>query len=137
MSRYFIFLVPAMYEYHTCTVGWSDFHFFLQFSKTGTLLSIGYIFMSSIPKNRRILQRARGVHARQNFYFKKITGTLKMNIFFLSWQEPSSYIKDQLPKIDFKIRGCLVFFFYFSKMAKTVFDQKDSKKNIFRVSLHF
>ena len=35
-----------------CRVGWSDFHF-LRFSKMGTLLSIGYIFMSSIPKNRR------------------------------------------------------------------------------------
>ena len=131
MSRYFIFLVPAMYEYHTCTVGWSDFHFFLQFSKTGTLLSIGYIFMSSIPKNRRILQRARGVHARQNFYFKKITGTLKMNIFFLSWQEPSSYIKDQLPKIDFKIRGCLVFFLIFQKWQKRFLTKKIVKKIFF------
>ena len=53
-----------------------------------------------------------------------------MNIFFLSWHEPSSYIKDQLPKIDFKIKGCLEFF-YFSKMAKTVFDLKNRKKNIF------
>ena len=32
-------------------IGWSDFHFF-RFLKTGTLLYIGYIFMSSIPKNR-------------------------------------------------------------------------------------
>ena len=32
-------------------IGWSDFHFF-RFSKTGTPLYIGYIFMSSIPKNR-------------------------------------------------------------------------------------
>ena len=43
---------------------------FLRFLKTGTLLSIVYIFMSSIKKNRR----------RQNFHFQKITGTLKMKI---------------------------------------------------------
>ena len=90
------------------------FSLFLRFSITGTLLSIGYIFMSSIPTNRRILR-----HVRQNFHFQKFTGTLKMNSFFKSWHEPSSYIKDQLPKIEFKIRGCLVFFLS-SKMAKTV-----------------
>ena len=48
----------------------------------------------------------------------------------------SSYIKYQLPKIEFKIRGCLVFFFFF-KNSKTVFDLKNSKKIFFRVSLQF
>ena len=62
------------------TEGWGDFHF-LRFSKMGTLLSIGYIFMSSIPKNRRISPRARAAHDRQSFIFFLITGTLKMNIF--------------------------------------------------------
>ena len=37
-----------------------------------TLLSIGYIFMNSILKNRRILPRARAVHTGQNFHFQKI-----------------------------------------------------------------
>ena len=74
--------------------------------------------------------------ARQKFHFQKITGTLKMYIFFC-WHEPSfSYIKGQLPKIEFKISGCLEFF-YSSKMAKTVFDLKKSKKILFRVSFHF
>ena len=59
------------------TLGWSDFHFFLLFSKMGTLLYIGYIFMSLIPKNQRIFLRG-----QQNFHFLKITGTLKMNNFF-------------------------------------------------------
>ena len=60
------------------------------------------------------------------FIFKKIkiTGTLKMNFFFCS-HEPSSYIKDQLPKIEFKIRGCLVFFLFF-KIAN-FFDLKNSR----------
>ena len=38
-------------KFRGTVIGWSDFHFF-RFSKTGTLLYIGYIFMSSIPKNR-------------------------------------------------------------------------------------
>ena len=54
-----------------------------------------------------------GEFCRQNFHFQKITGTLKMNIFFKSWHEPSFYIKDQLPKIEFKIRDCLAFFLFF------------------------
>ena len=64
-------------------------YIFLQFWKMGTLLSISSIFMSSIPKNRRILPRARSVHERQNFHFRKIARTL---IFFLL-QKPSFYIK--------------------------------------------
>ena len=54
---------------------------YFRFSKMGTLLSIGYIFMSSIPKNLRILPHARAAHARQSFYFQKITETLKI-IFY-------------------------------------------------------
>ena len=52
-----------------------------------------------------------------------------MNIF-LSLQKPSFYIKEQLSKIKFKIRICLVFF-YFSKMAKTVFKLKHSKTKFY------
>ena len=62
------------------------FSLFLRFSITGTLLSIGYIFMSSIPTNRRILLRARAAHARQKFSFSKKQGPWKMKIFFkLAW----------------------------------------------------
>ena len=61
-------------------VGWSDFLFFW-FSKTGTLLLIGFIFMSSILKNWRILPSAHAKHSQQIFYFQKIIETLKMNIF--------------------------------------------------------
>ena len=80
----------------------------------GILLSIGYIFMSFIQKNWRILRAA---HARQSFHFQKITGTLKMNE--LSLQKPSFYVKEQLSKIKFKI-----IIYFLSKMAKTVFDLK-------------
>ena len=38
------------------------------------MLSIGYICMSSIPKNRRILPQA-----RQSFHLQKITETLKIH----------------------------------------------------------
>ena len=66
---------PYTTRLHTPTLGWSDSHFF-GFSKMGTLLSIGYIFMSLFPKNRQIEQ-----HARQSFHFQKITETLKIYIF--------------------------------------------------------
>ena len=72
------------------TVGWSDLHF-LRFSKMGTLLSIAYIFMSSIPKDRR------------SFHFQKITGTLKIYIFFENLQKASCYIKEQSQDIKFEI----------------------------------
>ena len=79
--------------------------------------------MSSIPKNRRILARA-----QQSFHFQKITGSLKLKSeYFLSLQKPSFYIKEQLAKRKLKIIICLVFF-YFSNMAKTVFDLKNSKQ---------
>ena len=48
-----------------------------------------------------------------------------MNISFESWHEPSFYIKDQLPKIEFKIRDNF-FIFFSSQLAKMVFDLKTS-----------
>ena len=87
------------------TVGWSDLHF-LRFSKMGTLLSIAYIFMSSIPKDRR------------SFHFQKITGTLKIYIVFENLQQPSLYIKEHLSKRIFKIKMCLVFLVIFQKWRK-------------------
>ena len=50
---------------------------FLQFLKMGSLLSIGYIFMNSIPKNWQILPCAHALHSRQSFHFQKIIGILK------------------------------------------------------------
>ena len=58
---------------------------FLRFSKMGTLLSISYIGMSSIPKNRRILQRARAA----TISFSKHHRDLKNDFFFFSLQKPS------------------------------------------------
>ena len=99
------------------------FTFFAIFENGHIAIDWLYLYtVSSIPKNRQILQRARAAHARQNFHSFKITGTLKF-FFFLIRHEPSFYIKDQLPKIEFKIRDCLVFFFS-SKMAKTIYDLK-------------
>ena len=49
-----------------CKLGLSVFLIFLLFFRADTLLSIGYIFMSSIQKNRQILP-----HVRQSIHFKK------------------------------------------------------------------
>ena len=88
---------------HACGIGWSDFHFFAIFKNGHIAIDWLYFFYEFNSKKSA---------AQQNFHFQKITGTLKINIF-LSWREPSSYIKDQSPKIEFKIRACLVFFLFF------------------------
>ena len=98
-------------------IGWSDFNF-LQFLKIGTLLSIGYIFMSSKPNNWRILPCARVAQALQSVHFLKITGTLKMNIFFKVCKNLSFYIKEQMSTRKFKIRICLEFCFIFQNWRK-------------------
>ena len=70
-------------------------------------------FYDHVFKNRRIPLRA-----RQNFHFQKITETLKMIIFWKlpeNFQKTSFYIKEQLSKIEFKIRIGLVFHFIFQK----------------------
>ena len=46
-------------------------------------------------------------------------------------QNPFQYIKEQLKKIKFEIKIFLLFFYNFPKMAKTVFDLKNSKKKLF------
>ena len=76
-----------------------------------------FIFFSS--------QLAKMVFDLKTSFFLKSTGTLKMNISFESWHEPSFYIKDQLPKIEFKIRDNF-FIFFSSQLAKMVFDLKTS-----------
>ena len=49
-----------------------EWFFILFFSKTGTLLLIGYIFMSSIPKNWQILPSAHATNSQKFFcFFKK------------------------------------------------------------------
>ena len=66
------------------------------------ILEIGHIaddqvyFMSSIPKIYEIRSAL-----WQSFHFQKITGTLKINIFFFSLHKPSFYIKEQLLKRKF------------------------------------
>ena len=51
-----------------------------------------------------------------------------MNIFFENFQNPTLHIKEQSPKIKFEIKVCKKFFFIFQKMAKRVFDLKNSEK---------
>ena len=60
------------------------------------------------------------------FIFKKLQGPLKGIIFSENLQNPSLYIKEQSPIIKFEIKSCLIFL-KFPKIAKTVFDLKNSK----------
>ena len=100
----------------THTLVWSDFHFF-RFLKMGTLLSIVYIiFMSSFLKNRRI-----------SFSFSKIIDTLKIYFFFnFRLSEPFLLQKRTIVKNRIQNLNLFSILFYFSKMAKTVFDLKNS-----------
>ena len=77
-------------------------HFFARF-KTGTVLQIRYIFISPIPKNRRICP-----HARQSFHFQKLARTLKIS-FSAHLQMPSLFFKEQSSKRKFCIQFCLIF----------------------------
>ena len=77
---------------------------FFRLSKMGTLLLLVYIFMSSFLKNQRILLCVHG----KIFIFKK---SLKMDIF-LKLPEIFLLYKEQQSKIEFKIRICLVFFYF-------------------------
>ena len=105
-------LLEFMYTLCTHTLVWSDFHFF-RFLKMGTLLSIVYIiFMSSFLKNRRI-----------SFSFSKITDTLKI-YFFFKLSEPFLLQKRTIVKSRIQNLNLFSILFYFSKMAKTVFDLK-------------
>ena len=107
-----------------CTLGWSDFHFFAIF-ETGTLLSIGNIFMSSIPKNRWILQRRAAKCS-----FSKNHGPWKLIFFF---KLPWTFLLRQRPiaKNIIQIKGCLEFFFIFQKWRKRYLIQKIEKKYFF------
>ena len=56
------------------------------------MLPIRYIFMSPIPKHRRIWPSARAVHARHSFHVQKILGTLKMSFKEKIWNKKFVWI---------------------------------------------
>ena len=70
--------------------------------------------------------RARGACAA-TFSFSKNFRDLKKDFFKVAETFLLLYIKEQLSKIKFKIRICLVFFFYLSKWQKTGLNLKNSK----------
>ena len=94
-----------------CTLGWSDLALFWIF-ETFTLLSIRFIFRSSIPKNGQFRPRGRIAHAAK-FSFSKNHRDLKINLFFFICRNLpcSMYIKEQSQKITFLINICLIFFY--------------------------
>ena len=77
-------------------------------------------------KKKFVHASLRGCAAK--FSFSKNRRDLKNEYFFLKICRilPNTYIKEQLPKIKFEIKTCLIFF-KFPKMAKTVFDFKQAK----------
>ena len=85
-------ILNAKYSFlYICTVGWSDLALFSIFENT--FLLIRYIFMSSIPKNWQFWPGTRGSQARQSFNFKRITGSLKINIFI--WKLAQTFLIHQ------------------------------------------
>ena len=65
---------------------------FLAIFKNGhhCMLPIRYIFMSPIPKHRRIWPRARAVHGRLRFHFPKNHRELKNTYFVENFRRPST-----------------------------------------------
>ena len=74
-------------------VGWSDLAF-LGFSKLGTLLSLRYIFRSSLPKKTMFFCRARPSRR------EVLTRAKQINIFS-NFQLPSFHFKEQSTKSKF------------------------------------
>ena len=74
-------LTRHMYVQLPYRVEWFSFFLFL---KMGTLLSIGYIFRSLIPKFRHTSTHCTQVHEFQSFHFLKIPGSL--NIKKMWWK---------------------------------------------------
>ena len=75
------------------------FRTFFLFLKTGTMLRFQYTFMSPIPKNRRIWPCA-----QQSFHFKKITGTLTINIYFWKFANPFLLFQRKIANKKIKIK---------------------------------
>ena len=109
-----------------CALGWSDFHFFAIFENGHIAIDWAYFYEFSSKKSANFVACARGARA-QIFSFSKNHRDLENENCFESWHELSFYIKDQLPKIEFKIRDCLAFFLFF----KNGFNLKNILKNIF------
>ena len=99
------------------------FSLFSNFWKRAHCYRLAIILWVQIQKIGEFCSVCAGRTCGKNFIFKKSQGPWKWIYFFKSWLEPSSYIKDQLPKIEFKIRGCLEFFFFF-KLQKRFLNLK-------------
>ena len=99
-----------------CKLGWSDF-VFLRFSKMDTLLSIGYIFMSLIPKIGKFLSIKSGqisfieLFSEQKIAFKKYR---EINDIFAKQKE-----KKLRRNMELAIYS---FFFFVIKFDKSILD---------------
>ena len=108
-----------------CTVGWSDFHFF-------SIIKNGHIAIACLYFYKFISKKSTNfaVRARQNFHFQKVTETLKMNIFL---KLPEIFLLYKRTIVKNRIQNQNLFgIFLFSKMTKTVFNLRNSKKMFFK-----
>ena len=81
-------------------LGWNDLLLFFDFRKWTHCCQSSMIFLVQFQKNRQIL-----VRSRQSFNFQKITGTLKINIFWENLQIPSFYINEHSRKRKIGIKN--------------------------------
>ena len=86
----------------------------------GTLLSIGYMYFYELNSNKLVNLAA--PQPWHSFHFFLITGTLEMKKLEVIRNLPntSMNIKKKIQNYNFNL------YFYFSKLAKTVFDLKNS-----------
>ena len=59
---------------------WSDFALFSIFENL--YISADQVYFQELNSKKSAISAGRVGHARQSFHFQKITGTLKINIFF-------------------------------------------------------
>ena len=105
-------------------LGWSDLHF-LRFLKSYRFLLISYIFRRSNPKSCQISPRGAAT-----FSFSKNRRDLTYEYFWVKIFRilPYTYIKEQSPKENSKLKVVEYFLKIPKKGQKTVFDLKNILK---------
>ena len=88
------------------TVGWSNLALFCDFWKATCFCWSGIFLGGQFPK----IGKFRRAYARQSFHFQKPQGPWLCKILRENLQNPSLYMKEQLPIIKFEIKSCLIFF---------------------------
>ena len=108
------------------------FSTFLDFRKRiHTFLLIKYIFRNSIPKKLQIRPRASASHGRQSFHFQKITGPLKIKIYFWKFVDTFLIHQKTIDKNKIRSKTNFIIIFYFPKRVKLFLICTIKKKKFF------